>query len=271
MPATSIICALRIWAGARAHSLAAAATPLPGAAAAAPTIAQTRRGQSVSRRALTRASVCACASCANVSCGGGRRRRDVMVIFTLGAQPGEGGTAGLRDVLPSTRERSTPTADAPAAEATPPVEAPAEEPAGGKPSGRLAGLRARRARRKAKGGRSETSPPVIFKTDVAAKVERGRTAALKRKFSGRWTGKYNDLEYRVLHMTLVEQTRFGNLVEIGTGELSLLELATGSVQQEITFVERDGRAKIESYRLNFHIHFQVRAISTHLPSFCDFP
>ena len=99
-------------------------------------------------------------------------------------------------------------------------------------------------------------------------------------------------------MSLVEQTRFGNLVEsacgspepriypaplvfalhwiaivrkcsmvfalwcfvaVGTAELSLLELACGSVQQEITFVERDGRTTIDSYRLNFHIHFQVIA------------
>jgi len=57
-------------------------------------------------------------------------------------------------------------------------------------------------------------------------------------------------------MTLVEQTRFGNLVEIGTSELTLLELASGSVQQEVTFAERDGRSTIDSYRLNFHIHFQ---------------
>ena len=38
--------------------------------------------------------------------------------------------------------------------------------------------------------------------------------------------------------------------------MSLLELATGSVQQEVTFSERDGRTTIESYRLNFHVHFQ---------------
>ena len=44
---------------------------------------------------------------------------------------------------------------------------------------------------------------MLFKTDVAAKVERGRTAALKRKFHGKWTGKYRDLNHRVLHMTLV--------------------------------------------------------------------
>ena len=57
-------------------------------------------------------------------------------------------------------------------------------------------------------------------------------------------------------MVLYEQTRFGNLVEIGQCAISLLELATGSVQQEVTFQERDGRATIDSYRLNFHIHFQ---------------
>jgi hypothetical protein len=57
-------------------------------------------------------------------------------------------------------------------------------------------------------------------------------------------------------MTLVELTRFGNLVEIGTSELTLLEIATGSVQQEVTFTERDGRTTIDSYRLDFHIHFQ---------------
>ena len=67
---------------------------------------------------------------------------------------------------------------------------------------------------------------------------------------------HGERERRVLHMTLVEQTRFGNLVEIGTSELSLLELASGSVQQEVTFSERDGRTTIESYRLNFHVHFQ---------------
>ena len=42
----------------------------------------------------------------------------------------------------------------------------------------------------------------------------------------------------------------------GTAAVSLLELATGSVQQEVTFSERDGRTTIESYRLNFHVHFQ---------------
>ena len=52
------------------------------------------------------------------------------------------------------------------------------------------------------------------------------------------------------------RTRFGNLVEIGASELTLLDLASGSVQQEVTFQERDGRATIDSYRLNFHIHFQ---------------
>ena len=115
------------------------------------------------------------------------------------------------------------------------------------------------------------------------KVERGRTFNLKKKYHDTWKGKHKDLPHRVLHMTLVEQvrkqaplhgsqqysplsppsflppfeqTRFGNLVEIGTSELSLLELATGSVQQEVTFSERDGRTTIESYRLNFHVHFQ---------------
>ena len=44
---------------------------------------------------------------------------------------------------------------------------------------------------------------------------------------------------------------------VGTSELTLLELASGSVQQEVTFAERDGRSTIDSYRLNFHIHFQA--------------
>ena len=59
-------------------------------------------------------------------------------------------------------------------------------------------------------------------------------------------------------MRLVEQTRFGNLVEIGSCERTLRELATGSVQQDVTFVERDGRTTIDSYRCYFHIHFQER-------------
>ena len=71
-------------------------------------------------------------------------------------------------------------------------------------------------------------------------------------------GKYRDLERRVLHLTLVEQTRFGNLVEISSSELTLLDLASGSVQQEVTFAERDGRTTIDAYRLNFHVHFQAR-------------
>ena len=56
-------------------------------------------------------------------------------------------------------------------------------------------------------------------------MERGRTATLKRKFHGAWTGRYRDLPNRVLHMTLVEQTRFGNLVEsarTGRGEARVL-------------------------------------------------
>ena len=71
-------------------------------------------------------------------------------------------------------------------------------------------------------------------------------------------GKYRDLDRRVLHLTLVEQTRFGNLVEISSSELTLLDLASGSVQQEVTFAERDGRTTIDAYRLNFHVHFQAR-------------
>ena len=59
-------------------------------------------------------------------------------------------------------------------------------------------------------------------------------------------------------MVLYEQTRFGNLVEIGQCAISLLELATGSVQQEVTFAEKDGRTTIDSYRCNFHVHFQEK-------------
>ena len=40
--------------------------------------------------------------------------------------------------------------------------------------------------------------------------------------------------------------------------MSLHELATGSVQQEITFEERDGRYTLPAYRLNFHVHFQEK-------------
>ena len=189
-----------------------------------------------------------------------RRRRDVQVIFTLGAMPGEGGAATLKDVLPSTKAAASASggsgdeaaAAAAEAERAAAAEAEAEAAAGGK------GKKGRKQAQKSQvQSRSDTSKPVVFKTDVAAKVERGRTSALKRKFHGKWSGKYRDLPFRMLHMTLVEQTRFGNLVEIGTSELTLLDLASGSVQQEVTFCERDGRTTIESYRLNFHVHFQV--------------
>ena len=93
---------------------------------------------------------------------------------------------------------------------------------------------------------------------VAVKLERNKTAHLKKRFNGSWTGTYKLLARRELHLLLVEQTRFGNLIEIGTASISLLELATGSVQQEVTFTERDGHTTVESYRCNFHIHFQER-------------
>ena len=197
-------------------------------------------------------------------CASGSRRRDVQVIFTLGALPGEGGAATLKEVLPSAdAEISAPgitsVLDAPPALKSGPEQVEGEGGTAKKNVRRLAVQRAPLGRKGRAAVRGDTSKPVVFKTDVAVKVERGRTAALKRKFHGTWTGKYHDLSHRVLHMTLVEQTRFGNLVELGTNELSLIELATGSVQQEVTFAERDGRTTVESYRLNFHVHFQVRA------------
>jgi len=130
----------------------------------------------------------------------GRRRRDVQVIFTLGAGPGEGGAVTLKDVLPSTNSTNTVSDSAPslaiedAAGEAVEGEVPAADgsPAAGRLS-RLAGVQGRRGRHKATAESSETSRPMVFKTDVAAKVERGRTATLKRKFHGRWTGKYRDL------------------------------------------------------------------------------
>lgn len=90
------------------------------------------------------------------------------------------------------------------------------------------------------------------------KLERNKTAHLKRRFHGTWKGTYRDLGRRELHLLLVEQTRFGNLIEIGTASLTLLEIATGSVQQEVTFFERDGHTLVESYRCHFHMLFQER-------------
>lgn len=97
-----------------------------------------------------------------------------------------------------------------------------------------------------------------FCAKVAVKLERNKTAHLKKRFHGFWTGAYGELSRETLHLLLVEQTRFGNLLEIGSATIPLLELATGSVQQDVTFSERDEQATVESYRCNFHVHFQER-------------
>ena len=102
----------------------------------------------------------------------GSRRRDVQVIFTLGAGPGEGGAATLKDVLPSTSSATTPSHSSPlVANEVATGETAAEEaavrddsPSAGRTKGRLAGLHGRQGRRKATAERSETSRPIMFKT-----------------------------------------------------------------------------------------------------------
>ena len=44
------------------------------------------------------------------------------------------------------------------------------------------------------------------------------------------------------------QRQFGATSEVDTVRLSLLQLASGSVQQEIVFCERDGHSTLEAYR-----------------------
>jgi hypothetical protein len=212
-----------------------------------------------------------------------RRRRDVLLHFTLGAHLAEAGSAVIigGESTPSAAgdaggdaaagDNMLP-ADATAAAASAAGAAAAATPAGDDPAGAKKG-RFRRAPSFRRSGRSKTndegsgsgggasgatSKPVLFKTDVAVKPERNKAVPLRATFSGKWRGRYEDLPNRVLQMALYEQTRFGNLVEIGQAAIPLLELATGSVQQEITFIERDGRTTIEVFRCNFHCHFQEK-------------
>lgn len=158
-----------------------------------------------------------------------RRRRDVQVILTLGEVPGQGGAAAAElvsasDVEPELDGDGDDGAD----------EAAAASLGGKKRSSFLSFGRRKKDRN------FRTSKKITFKSDVALKLERNKTAHLKKSFHGAWVGTYKDLPKRELHMLLVEQTRFGNLIEIGTASIPLLELATGSVQQEVTFTERDG-------------------------------
>ena len=150
----------------------------------------------------------------------GRRRRDVQVIFTLGAMSGEGGAATLSDVLPSSKGSADASGSGGAEAADdgngPLVVKQEEEPeagaGGGKKRRSLFGRKTKKAgaagaAASAPSGRGETSKHKPFKTDVAVKVERGRTFNLKKKYHDTWKGKHKDLPHRVLHMTLVEQVR----------------------------------------------------------------
>ena len=199
-----------------------------------------------------------------------RRRRDVLIHFTLGsglAESGDAVFAGGFDRDEPSADGGDETDDGGRAAAAASGDAGASDAASA--SGGTGKRRSMLRRRSSKGGSGggggggggaagSTSKPVLFKTDVASKPERGKAHPLRATFRGKWRGRYEDLPHRVLHMCLYEQTRFGNLVEIGQAAIPLLELATGSVQQEVTFVERDGRATVEVYRCNFHCHFQER-------------
>lgn len=133
------------------------------------------------------------------------RRRDVLVIFTLGARPGEG--EGV-DADSTEAAGGTVGGDGGAS-----GSAASSSDRSKSKGGRLRSLR--RARRSKRGGQADgtgsTSKPLVFKTDVAGKVERGKTCDLRRTFHGAWRGKYKDLSTCVLRMTLVEQARFGNV------------------------------------------------------------
>jgi len=171
----------------------------------------------------------------NIAC----RRRDVLLIMTLGAEPGLPGASSIGGNAADDEGEA----------------AEADEDGGGGASSRW--LRLKRLllpRRKS----VRTSRQLVFKSDVASNLERNATAELKKKFSGKWSCTHRDLGKRVLHLVLAEQTRFGNLIEISTASIKLLEIVAGSVQQEVLFCERDGRSTVESYRCHFHIHLQER-------------
>ena len=58
---------------------------------------------------------------------------------------------------------------------------------------------------------------------------------MRRSFKGRWVGPHEELANRSLIVRLVEKTRFGNTIDIDQHELRLLDVAAGSVQQDIVY------------------------------------
>ena len=132
----------------------------------------------------------------------------MQVIFTLGAMSGEGGAATLSDVLPSSKGSADASGSGGAEAADdgngPLVVKQEEEPEAGQVEERRgAPVRSEDQEGRCGGSgvvgavwRGETSKHKPFKTDVAVKVERGRTFNLKKKYHDTWKGKHKDLPHR---------------------------------------------------------------------------
>lgn len=114
----------------------------------------------------------------------------------------------------------------------------------------------KKGKRKGKPEASAAAKAKTLGTEVVEKLERGRTNVFKRKFSTVWTGGYALLPEQALAVVLVERNRFGGSSELDRVQLNLEHLAGGSIQQEVTFAERDGRHVLETYRCQFQIYFQ---------------
>ena len=173
-----------------------------------------------------------------------RRKRDVMVQFQVGVPAEQVQEGGLFE------EEFAEEVDLDGVE----VEAKEEEE---EDTGKKKKKKKGRLGRK-RGAEIKAVPQKIkmFATEVAEKVERGRTVKFKKKFATVWKGGYNMLPDHALAVVLVERNRFGGSNELDRVQLNLLHLAGGSIQQEVTFCERDGRHVLETYRCQFHIYFQ---------------
>ena len=176
-----------------------------------------------------------------------RRKRDVMVQFQVGT-PAERSQEGGLFEEEFAEEIGDDLGDA-VGEAKEEEEDAGEKKKKKKKKGRL-------GRRRSVEVKAVPQKIKTFSTEVAEKVERGRTVKFKKKFATTWKGGYSMLPEHALAVVLVERNRFGGSNELDRVQLNLLHLAGGSIQQEVTFCERDGRHVLETYRCQFHIYFQ---------------
>ena len=167
----------------------------------------------------------------------GRRRRSVQLIFIVGGSSAEGGAEGAEQAAPAASTGAEVVADGAA-----PPEGQGAEGRHNK-RGRRMSLRGSRRKQSAGAGAAATtagrvSKPKQFTTDVIDRLEAGRTDQFKSRFQTNWVGAHDELSRRGVVARLVEKTRFGNIIDIGQYELSLVDIANGSVQQDIVFTEQ---------------------------------